>query len=86
MIFIIWYISDVLISTKLKEGLFGKYFPGWFYKFLKSTVSLPTGWCGGRVRDCSVKPAARIGIVGGKSEDLQRKARAAGNAHVIKKE
>ena len=38
---------------------------------------------GGRVRDCSVKPTARVGIVGRKGEDLQRKARAAGNAHVI---
>ncbi|MET3501962.1 hypothetical protein ABIC45_003586 [Mucilaginibacter rubeus] len=38
---------------------------------------------GGRVRDCSVKPTAWVGIVGRKGEDLQRKARAAGNAHVI---
>ncbi|MFB0493874.1 hypothetical protein ABID99_000111 [Mucilaginibacter sp. OAE612] len=38
----------------------------------------------GRVRDCSVKPGARRGVAGRKGEDLQRKARAAGNAHVIK--
>jgi len=37
----------------------------------------------GRVRDCSVMPTACVGIAGSKSEDLQRKARAAGNAHVI---
>ena len=38
----------------------------------------------GRVRDCSVKPGASRGVAGRKGEDLQRKARAAGNAHIIK--
>lgn len=38
----------------------------------------------GAARDCSVKPTARVGVAGRKSEDLQRKARAAGNAHVYK--
>jgi hypothetical protein len=31
--------------------------------------------CEGRVRDCSVKPTARVGIERRKGEDLQRKAR-----------
>jgi|EndMetStandDraft_4_1072995.scaffolds.fasta_scaffold00779_7 hypothetical protein len=31
--------------------------------------------CAGRVRNCSVKPAARVGITGLASEDLERKAR-----------
>jgi hypothetical protein len=39
--------------------------------------------CGGRVRDCSGKPTARAGVCGA-GKDLQRKARAAGNAHVVK--
>lgn len=41
--------------------------------------------CGGRVRDCSGKPTACAGpLCTGKGEDLQRKARAVGNAHIIK--
>lgn len=31
--------------------------------------------CTGRVRNCSVKPAVRVGITGWASEDLERKAR-----------
>ena len=42
------------------------------------------GLCVGRVRDGSVKPAVCEGFCNGKSEDLERTARAAGNAHVIK--
>ena len=37
---------------------------------------------GGRVRDCSVKPGASAGTMRWQGEDLERKARAAGNAHI----
>jgi hypothetical protein len=36
-----------------------------------------------RVRDCSGKPTARAGFVSRQGEDLQRKARAAGNAIIF---
>ena len=35
-----------------------------------------------RVRDGSGKPTAWVGVVGKKGEDLERTARAAGNAHI----
>jgi hypothetical protein len=46
-------------------------------------MGLAVDLSGGRVRDGSVKPAARCGLAGGEGEDLQRTARAAGNAIIL---
>ncbi|SDH71732.1 hypothetical protein SAMN05192573_1126 [Mucilaginibacter gossypii] len=45
-------------------------------------IDMVLGDCAWGALDCSVKPGARREVAGRKGEDLQRKARAGGNAIV----